>query len=222
MAFEKKKDGAWMEPEETVERYDKGSGYWVECEMAERVKNGAWEEVWANLKWLTLLSNSITVGACYVEDENMTLRFLKDMAYVSGNYSGSIAGAGTMVLYVDGKWTNPNISFDYSGGFTFVESGTYYSTSAGEISVYCRTTDGTVVTKEAVKQVGEAYEGDTWGTYEGRYEGTIEGTFNRLGLSIYVAGYYASYKYAVLQLIIQNLRINGCKIAFPNNAAFEK
>lgn len=220
MGMDKYKDGAWMEPEETVERYDKDSGYWVDCEMAERVKEGAWEEVWANIKWLSLLSSNVTGGKCIVEDENMTLHFIKDMAYISGEYEGSVAGGGIMELYVGGKWTNPYISFDYSGGFFFVESGVYHSASAGEISIYSRDTDGTVMKTEVVPNVGETATGNDAGTVEGRYEGTLEGTFNRLGLSIYVSGYNGYYTYAYVLLVISNLKINGSKIAFPDSVQF--
>lgn len=220
MAFYKHKDGANMEPEEGVKRYDKTNGYWVEAEAAKRKKDGAWQEVWANIRWLTLLSSNVTVGKCSVEEEGLKLWFSKSMAYISGKYEGSVSGGGIMELYLDGNWTNPEISFDYSGGFFFVYDGVYHSSSAGEISIYSRTTDGVVTKTEVVPNVGETEVGDAAGTVEGRYEGTIEGTFNRLGLSIYVAGYNASYTFAYVDLAIQSLRINGCKIAFPDNVQF--
>ena len=220
MAFYKYKDGANMEPEEGVKRYDAANGYWVEAEAAKRKKDGAWQEVWANIRWLTLLSNNVTVGKCYIEDEGMTLHFIKDMAYISGKYEGSVSGGGIMELYLDGNWTNPEITFDYSGGFFFVSSGEYRSASAGEISIYNRTTDGVVAKTEVVPNVGETEVGDAAGTVEGRYEGVLEGTFNRLGLSIYVSGYNGYYDFAYVLLVISNFKINGCKIAFPDNVQF--
>lgn len=217
MAFEKKKDGAWMEPEECVERYDTSKGYWVECKAAKIYKNGAWGKIWQNIKKLVLLSNSITVGECTVEEDGSIIRFTKNMSSVMGQYVGSVSGGGTMVLYVNGKWTNPNISFDYSGGFLFTANGKDNYTSAGDISIYNRTTDGTVKSTKVVSTVGT-----NEGTIEGYYDETFNGTYDRLGLSVYVNGTSTKYSYADLQLVISGFKINGQSIPFPTNAQFVK
>lgn len=57
MAFDKYKNGAWQEPEDSVRRYE--SGAWVECDNAKRYKNGAWEEIWASFKRMYLVENGI-------------------------------------------------------------------------------------------------------------------------------------------------------------------
>lgn len=57
MAFDKYKNGAWMEPESGVKRYE--SGAWVDCDTAKRYKNGAWEEVWASFKKTYFLEKGV-------------------------------------------------------------------------------------------------------------------------------------------------------------------
>lgn len=223
MAFDKYKDGAWMEPETGVERY--ADGAWVDCDSAKRYVDGAWSEVWANIKWLTLLSSNITTGMCTVSDDGLAIDFWKYMDYFENRYFGTISGGGTMVLYLDGEWTNPTISFDYNGGFircsTPDSKGTWYCVSAGKVSLYSRTTGGTVETKEVVSRVGETQSGESVEEESGSYEGVLEGTFNRLGLSIYVNGFSGNYYSACLDLNIRNLLINGRKIGFPASVAFD-
>ena len=46
MAFNKYKNGAWQEPEDSVRRYENGA--WTDCDSAKRYTNGAWTEVWSN------------------------------------------------------------------------------------------------------------------------------------------------------------------------------
>ena len=229
MSFDKYKNGAWMEPETIVGKYVAGA--WEACESAKRVISGAWAEVWANIKWLTKLSSNITTGLCVVSDDGLSLQFMKLMDYFEGYY-GTISGAGTMVLYLDGTWTNPVISFDYFGSFirisTTDSSGTWYSASAGTISLYSRDTAGAVKTTTVVSSVGQTktlppssdesiydYQSDD------TYTGTLTGTYNRLGLSIYVNGYSGNYYGAALTLMVQNLRINGAKIGFPASLEFD-
>lgn len=220
MAFDKYKDGAHMEPENTVGKHIDGA--WEDCEAAKRVKDGAWAEVWANIKWLTKLSNNITAGMCTVSEGGLEIEFFKFMDAANGY--GTISGGGTMVLYLDGEWTNPTISFDYSGGFSYrTEQGTgnWVLVSAGDISLYSRTTNGTVATTKVVSGVGETQTGSNVVDEEGSYEGVLEGTFNRLGLSIYVSSFAGNFYNAASQLNIMNLRINGRKIGFPDSVEFD-
>lgn len=221
MAFDKYKDGAHMEPENTVGKHIDGA--WEDCEAAKRVKDGAWAEVWANIKWLTKLSNNITAGMCTVSEGGLEIEFFKFMDAANGY--GTISGGGTMVLYLDGEWTNPTISFDFEGGFTSrAEQGTgdWRMASAGAISLYSRTTGGAVATKEVVTRVGATQSNPSYvAPEEGSYEGVLEGTFNRLGLSIYVSGFSGNFYNADLTLIVKNLRINGRKIGFPDSVEFD-
>lgn len=223
MAFDKCKNGAWQEPEELVKRYDNANGYWVDCEEARKHKDGAWTEVWANIKWLSLLSNTITTGDCYLDNNGLEIILYKIMGYFNGWY-GTISGSGKMILYLDGEWTNPTISFDYYGGFVHKtsESTTIWQcVSAGKVSLYSRTTSGTVTTKDAVTRVGKTQQQEGYvESEEGSYEGTLTGTFNRLGIEIYLNGFGENYFNAILELRVSNLRINGKKIGFPESAEY--
>lgn len=72
MAFDKNKDGAWMEPETIVGRNE--SEAWVECEAANKYVDGAWEEVWCagikpvsiqsykDIGYATISGNEIVLG----------------------------------------------------------------------------------------------------------------------------------------------------------------
>lgn len=229
MAFEKYKSGAWMEPETIVGKYVAGA--WQACESAKRIISGAWAEVWANIKWLTKLSSSITVGTCYVAADGSSIEFVKIMDY-AGGYYGTISGAGTIVLYLDGSWTNPTISFDYEGSFirssTAETGGTWYCASAGKISLYSRDTAGAEKTTTVIASVGQTKtvtpsSGDDIFSYEANdsYEGTLTGTYNRVGLSIYVNSYTGKYYMSSLRILVRNLRINGAKVGFPSSLAFD-
>ena len=191
------------------------------------VKNGAEEDVWANARILTLLSNSVTYGICNVSEDGLTFDFFKHMDYWDGAFFGSMSGAGTIVLYLDGQWTNPKIEFDWSGGFTRSNSedssGSWFGASAGSISLYHRNASGTTNTTEVVPTIGwvgtstEGIEKDS-----GSYSGTLNGTFNRLGLSIKISGYAGNYFSALSEMTIKNLRINGTKVGFPETVEFDK
>ena len=229
MAFDKKKNGAWMEPEEVVERYDKGNGYWVDCKKATRYKEGAWTAVWEDIKWLKLLSNDITTGACFIEEGGLEIEFFKYMDYQGDTPFGTISGGGTMILYVEGEWTGQNtISFDYLGGFQYHTSGDYStegwrSKPGGEISLYAHDTNDVKQTVSAVT-VGKTGTGaNAEGTVIGSYEGTISTAvkFTRLGLAIKVNGYNGNFHNAELNVIVSNLRINGKKIGFPESVGFD-
>lgn len=60
MAFNKYKNGAWQEPEDSVRRYENGA--WTECESAKSYKSSAWEEVWTAFKRMYLVENGIATN----------------------------------------------------------------------------------------------------------------------------------------------------------------
>ena len=70
MAFDKYKNAAWQEPEEGVRRYDASA--WTNCEAAKRYKNSAWEEVWSDIKIMTLESNTISGGYLSISPDGPT------------------------------------------------------------------------------------------------------------------------------------------------------
>lgn len=212
------KSGAEQEAE-IVTRYESGAE--VEAEAVYAFKNGAEEEVWSAIKYLIKKSNDISVGELFVGVDGLSLYLYKEQH----GSDGSIAGGGTIVFYLDGEWTNPNISFDWMGGMVRSNSSesTWYKMSAGSIGIYTRTTDGTESTKGAVSSVGETESGadiDT-GLSEGSYSGTLEGTFNRLGLTIDMRGWNGTFYNASVDISVSNLKFNSTKIAFPKSAEFD-
>ena len=224
MAFDKCKDGAWQEPEDHVSRYDKNNGYWVDCEASKRYKDGAWSEVWANVKWLSLLSNDIKTGSCYLENEGMGITLYKLMGYQNNQMYGTLGGGGEMILYLDGVYENPTISFDWVGGTQWKldpSSTTWYGVSAGRVRFYGREIDGTVLKLGAVTTMGETQSGTYVSDGKGTFTGTFEGTFNRVGIAIEPSAFSGTYFNASLQIKLSNLRINGRKVGFPESAEYD-
>jgi hypothetical protein len=109
---------------------------------------------------------------------------------------------------------------------TSASESTWYTDTAGTISIYSRTTTGTVETTEVVSSVGIKAQGSlaTSDGYEeeGSYSGTLAGNFNRIGLAIHITGYSAlsAYYNAYIAMIVRNFLIDGRKTAFPKSAEF--
>jgi len=223
MAFDIKKGGAYQEPEE-VKRPEVGA--WIECESAKRKKDGAWQEVWSNVKIMTKESDNITTGILQIMNEGLTFDFLKFATAWEGKVAGTLGGGGTIVLYLDGDWTDPVISLDWAGGFIYQASnGLYYiRVSAGSISIYTRTPSGQESTRTIVSTIGSTLNGAggvTVDDEQGQYLGTINGTYNRIGLSITISG-YGDDLLGSSSVEITNLLIDGRKVGFPADAAFDR
>lgn len=223
MALEIFKSGAWQEAEE-VQRHEDGA--WVDCEAADRYKDGAWQEVWSNVKIMTKKSDNITTGVLQIEDEGLTFSYLKFASEWDGKVAGTLGGGGTIVLYLDGDWTDPTLSLDWQGGFMYqAQNGAYYiRVSAGDISVYTRSPAGQEATQTIVDTIGSTVngsDGSYTGDEQGQYSGTIRGTFDRIGLSIRISG-YGENLLGSSSVKITNLRIDNKKIGFPEDAEFDR
>ena len=217
MAFDKYKDGAWMEPEDSVRK--NVSGAWEDCDSAKRVIDGAWAEVWANVKYMIEKSNTITKGILQIDNEGLTFYHYKIMDSEYGY--GSQSGGGTIVFYLDGEWTNPTISFDWMGGFIHKSTNNWVRISAGSISYYARKKDGTEVTGQLVSTVGSTVTGTSVSDEYGSYSDELTGEFDRLGLSIYISSFGGNYVSSCMTMQISNLLFNGRKIGFPEDSEFE-
>lgn len=225
MAFDKYKDGAWQEPETTVSRYDKTNGYWTDCEAAKRIVDGAWSEIWANIKYMIQLSNSVTKGILTIDDKGLEFDYFRHMGYYSNKWYGSQSGGGAIVFYLDGEWTDPTISFDWSGGFINrnTDTSTWTRISAGQIKIYSRAIGSTEqVYTTAVQTVGSMISNASFVEEEdGSYTGTLTGTFDRIGLSLNIAGYSGNYDSSSTSMVVKNLKLNGRKIGFPESSEFD-
>lgn len=210
-------DGAWQGIESVNKPAD---GAWQECEAVCKPVDGAWVEIWSAVKYLIEKSSTLDNGTIYIQDKGLKFHFTKSEDYYDGTQYGDLGGTGDIIFYLDGEWTNPTISFDYEGGMSRSNSSgtTWYTATAGSISIYSRTTDGTEKTTQAVDSVGSSAD-----VVDDSYSGTLEGTFDRLGLSIHIAGYSSLTHYysAMLDLIVSNLKFNDTKIAFPASSEID-
>ena len=188
---------------------------------AVRIHNGtSWIDVWTNIKIMTLLSNGITAGASSITDKSRTLSLYK---FMNGPSDGTQSGGGTIIVYLDGLWTNPAISFDYEGGFTYRTAPDISTTPnmipAGSISLYCRKQgSSSTSTIDAVKNVGTINASDF---DEGSYSTTLTGTYDRIGLSIYMNSFSGTYYDSLMLLTVKNFNIGTQKGGFPDALLYD-
>lgn len=225
MSFDKYKDGAWMEPEDSVKRYSNGA--WVDCESAKRYKDGAWTEIWANVKIMTQTSNTIANGILQILDDGLTFNYFKWKDYYAGTWYGTQEGGGTINFVLDGSWVNPTLSFDWQGGFIYKTSQdgtTWNRVSSGEISIYTKPADGgagssTIVVPTVGSTVSAA---NSVSDESGSFTRTIYGTFSRIGIGIYVSSFAGDFYNSAMTMIVKNFLVNGQKIGFPASSAFDR
>jgi hypothetical protein len=195
------------------------NGVRKEAQAVRIYRNGAWVDVWSNIKIMTVLSNNITKGWCALSEDKRTIQYHK---FMDGANNGSMAGGGTIVFYLDGLWTNPTITFTWSGSYMYQLNDLWYVISAGSISLYHRTSGSSnAVTTSAVPQVGTTQAGtNDPQDASGSYEKTLSGTYDRLGLSIYVNGFSGTKYGAYLMLFVSDLMFGGQKIGFPDSVVY--
>ena len=194
-----------------------------EAEAVYTVKNGAEQEVWSAIKWLEELSNDIEVGMLSVTEGGLQMELYK---FMDGS-EGSLAGGGTIVFELDGEWTDPVIEFDWEGEmFRYNAAGdTWYTASAGSVSLYTVKADGTTNTVSAVSSIGNTAsgaDGDYTEEQSGTYSTQLSGTYTKLGLSIKFSGWSGTYYRADSELVISNVKFDGKKIGFPESSEFDK
>ena len=194
------------------------NGVRSEAQAVRIYKGSTWVDVWSSMKIMKLLSNSITKGTFYAYDDG-SIQYSKILA----DGTGSMAGGGTMVFYLDGEWTNPTISFNYSGGVIYEKStNVYATTTAGSISIYHRVKGASSAsTTVALSRMGVDYTGNDFNYESGSVNKTLTGTYDRIGLSITALSYSWSYKFASMIIELDNLKFGTQKIGFPNSADFD-
>lgn len=167
MAFDKYKNGAWMEPESGVRKYEASA--WVDCDFARRYKSNAWEDVWTNAKVLPMISRTTKTGCFYANEH-----------WDGDCWFMAVDDAGYVLLAIDGTFTNPTISFVYEGGLSYtLADGTIRYLAAGYVRAYGITSGGSVNESNYVN-VGSAS-----GSSDYEYaEFTLSGTYQRIGIKI--------------------------------------
>lgn len=189
--------------------------------QAVRIHNGtSWIDVWTNIKIMTLQSNGITRGASSLSADKRILQLYK---FMNGPSDGTQTGGGTIIVYLDGLWTNPVIAFDYEGGFTYRTAPDISTTPnmvpAGSISLYCRRQgDTNASTITAVSNVGTINAPDF---DEGNYSTTLTGTYDRIGLSIYMNSFSGTYYDSLMLLTVKNFNIGIQKTGFPDSLRYD-
>ena len=182
--------------------------------QAVRIHNGtSWIDVWTNIKIMTLLSSEITGGFSNLTADKRALSLYQHQ----DGTEGSVSGGGTVVVYLEGLWTNPVITFDWQGGFTYkAYDGTWNSVPSGSISLYHRASGSTSAgTTKAVNDVGKIVSGGME-TFTGSYSGTLTGTYDRIGLSIYLSSFSGTFYNSFMELTVKNFNIGIQKAGFPD------
>lgn len=181
---------------------------------AVRIHNGtSWTDVWTNIKIMTLLSNDITKGFSNLSTDKRTLSLYK----ASNGVYGEMEGGGTVIVYLEGVWTNPTITFDWQGAFQYNINGTWYSLDSGDILLYHRVKGATSAgTTTAISDMGSAVIGSSTKIFAGSYSGALSGTYDRIGLSIYMSGFSGTFNNSFMELTVKNLNIGTQKVGFPD------
>ena len=196
--FDKYKNGAWQEPENTVQR--NASGAWTECEFARREISGAWENVWEAIQYMSELNYSLPSGSIvgYISSTSADKEGWAIWYFESGDTDG-----GSVTYYIDGEFTNPSISFDYDGFFGYMNNGTQSYSSVGSLDIYTRSTGGAenyTKTLDTIR-VTEGYES---------YSTTLNGIFNRVGFRFKFQNWNVSTNMSPQYLFnIYNILIDG-------------
>ena len=186
--------------------------------QAVRIHNGSsWVDVWSSLKIMTLLSNSITTGSLFVYDHG-GIQYSK--TYQGG--TGSLSGTGTLTCYLDGEWTNPTITFEYSGGALYdTSNNTWNIRSAGTISAYHRIKGSSSTgTTTILSSVGATQTGNNVDYSSGSASKTLSGTFDRIGLQITINSYSTPYSFGSVIISLSDIKIGTQSIGYPESIEF--
>lgn len=195
MAFDKYKDGAWQEPEDTVRRY--ANGAWDECESAKRYVSGAWEEIWVAMQYMAQLNNTLPSGviAGYITGASI------DKGWGIWYFESGSTGSGSVTYYLEGDFVSPTISFDYDGFFSYTNgSGEKVYASVGKVDLYERLTDGVEIYTTLLSsiKVTDGYKSYSSGSYNTVNRIGIRFTFSNYGLSSSLSPQYLFNIYNIL------------------------
>lgn len=195
-----------------------------QAETARAYVNNAWEDVLDNgSNELVTYSNDIANAKLTVSDDGNEMELFK---WMDGN-EGSLSGGGTIVLAVEGEWTNPTIEFEYEGMMARFSSdrGTWWTASAGDVSIFTKNSSGTTNTVSAVTSIGVNKTGSTDtdnmpDPETGTYTTTLSGKYKQLGLSVKFNGWNNTFYGADNTLIVRSVIINGEEIRFSQECEF--
>lgn len=190
--IKKYKDGAFIEPEDTMQRYTNGA--LQECNAAYRYVDNAWQEVWVNQKPMTIVEFT---------DDYSTLSLSSDETKLAWNtYEQSIK---TLRVYTaEDEYINPVISFSYYGLRVYFTSGSAegkYTTAGGLRVVGIQ--DGSVTTLKSITLGSSSGE-----TNDYLEDFTLNGTFTQIGFYITTNG-GTSAEEVITEINIYDVIIDG-------------
>lgn len=216
--FDKYKDGAWQEPENTVQRY--AAGAWTECEAAHRNINGAWEEVWSAIDVMYVYSCSLTNGQ--IEIKNRKRSFCFDMYEDREQQYGSLTCSGSIMFVIDGNWVNPTFSFDWFGGMNYCNNtySQFFQSDMGTIGMSYRKANGSIITNgNAVKVGGQERDSSGWCLSYGSQSWKITDTVSQLRIVFTPrSDLTGTYWNGGAECEIYNVKIDGEQIGFTPDA----
>lgn len=215
--FDKYKNGAWQEPENTVQRY--ANGAWQEAEASYRNINGAWEEVWSAIDVMYVYSCSLTNGT--IEIANKKRSFCFDRFEDKEQQYGSLSGGGSIVFAIDGNWTNPKFTFDWNGGLNYCNNtySQFFQGIMGTISISYKNASGSVITSGNVINVGGQYtDSSGWALSYGSSSTTLSGTISQIRITFSPKDLTSTYWNGGMECEIYNVKIDGEQIGFTPDA----
>lgn len=237
MAFDKYKNGAWTEPEDSVRRYDKASGTWVECDNAKRYKDGAWQDVWTGMKTMTVLSSSLTNGTFDISDDKTKLSWSAFEDFQQ--QVGSLSCSGYIELVLEGEWmAGTTVSFDWYGGANWwndtITKCTHRNAGAVTLRYGYRSSNngnlyyGNIITTD----IYESKSADSSVFFaSGTVSTTLQATnlpttaiVERVILKIYpTPSYTSTYNYGTMDIQISNFMVDGVQYGFsPEIESYSK
>lgn len=190
MAFDKYKDGAWQEPEDTVKRY--ADGAWTECEFAKRYISGAWEEIWSALKFTGATHTTTTgFGGLSTGSGGDCLFYLatQDSGYVE--------------VWTEGEFVNPTVTASIDGYCWVTAQSTAVST--GQFSFFADSTYSTAESVNTETAITKTH--------------TFSGTFSKVGFRIKFSNWQveSNSTFSLYEFTIDGKRVRLSDVSDYNN-----
>jgi hypothetical protein len=226
MAFDKYKNGAWQEPEDSAYRYSNGA--WQEAEAAYRNINGAWQEVWYSLPVMTVGECTLTNGQIDISDDKRSFNFDR-FEDKEQNY-GSLSGGGRIKFVLDIEPTNSvNIRFGWMGGMNYCSNNysMFFQSRMGSISVGYTTANGSSTTLGSITVGGQEKNSTGWILSYGDFDKTATSSGSPI-TQVYIILYPddnsgSTYWNGGMECEIYSVYVNNEKVGFiPEAESYSK
>lgn len=191
MAFDKYANGAWQEPDNTVQRY--ADGAWQECESAKRYISGAWEEIWSSLKF-TGSKHTTTTGFGGLSNSGTDGECLFYMATQDGGY---------VEVWTEGEFVNPTVTATIDGYCWVFDQNRAIST--GQFSFFADSTYSTAESVTAEEPITKTH--------------TFSGTFSKVGFKINFSNWQveSNSTFSLYEFTINGKRVRLTDVSDYNN-----